>query len=58
VLHREDYYHNGETNYDRTGLAEVIVAKQRNGPTGTVILRWDSEHVRFQNAARQGGMYQ
>lgn len=51
LLHREDYYRKGEDAKEVEGLAEVIVAKQRNGPTGTVELRWDAKHTRFQNLA-------
>lgn len=31
------------------GLAEIIVAKQREGPTGSVSLRWDAEAMKFEN---------
>ncbi len=31
------------------GLAELIVAKQRNGPTGVVKLTWDDKTTRFKN---------
>lgn len=34
-------------NPDKTNLAELIVAKQRNGPTGLVKLTWDSRTTRF-----------
>ena len=37
LLHREDYYHK-EVDYDPSNKAEVIIAKQRNGPPGTVEL--------------------
>lgn len=37
---------------DKEGLAEVIVGKQRNGPTGTVNLRFFKEYTRFENLAR------
>jgi replicative DNA helicase len=47
LLHREDYYHRGETDWEETNTAEVIVAKQRNGPTGTVELIFDGRLTRF-----------
>jgi len=49
LLHREDYYHRGETDYTDTNKAEVIVAKQRNGPTGTVELVFNDRFTRFEN---------
>jgi len=51
LLHREDYYHRGEPEYDPTHMAEVIVAKQRNGPTDTVPLTFIEKFTRFENAA-------
>ena len=47
LLHREDYYHRGDTEWEETNTAEVIVAKQRNGPTGTVELMFDGRTTRF-----------
>ena len=47
LLHREDYYHRGETDYEENNTAEVIIAKQRNGPTGTVELIFDGRLTRF-----------
>lgn len=52
LLHREDYYHVGnpswaDENPDKVGVAEVIVAKQRNGPTDVVRLTWDPRTTRF-----------
>ncbi len=46
LLMREDYYNATPENL---GLAEVIIAKQRNGPTGTIKLRFSKEFVRFDN---------
>jgi len=51
LLHREDYYHRGQEEYDEDNTAEVIIAKQRNGPTGTVKLRFMQEFTRFENAS-------
>jgi replicative DNA helicase len=45
-IYREDYYKETEEN---KGLAELIVAKQRNGPTGTVRLAFLKEFTRFEN---------
>jgi replicative DNA helicase len=54
LLHREDYYHVQDEDWkienpDKVGVAEVIVAKQRNGPTDVVKLKWDSRTTRFKN---------
>lgn len=52
LLHREDYYRRGEAGYVETGIADIIVAKQRSGPTGNVQLIWDAPSVRFHNMSR------
>jgi replicative DNA helicase len=59
MLHREAYYHKQDPNWEeanpnRANIAEVIVAKQRNGPTGTVELLWDSRTTAFRNLSPQG----
>ena len=55
LLHREEYYHPNrewaEENPDKAGLAEVIIAKQRNGPTGTVNIQFNADTTRFNNLA-------
>ena len=52
-IYRDDYY-NKDTEHPNE--AEVIIAKQRNGPIGTVNLIWKPEYTKFVNAARpQGG---
>lgn len=45
-IYRDDYY-NHDT--DRRGISEIIIAKQRNGPIGTVELAWLPEYQRFVN---------
>jgi len=52
LLHREDYYHRGEQDWDNNNLAEIIIAKQRNGPTGVVELNFDGQYTRFANRAK------
>lgn len=52
LLHREDYYHRGEQDYEDTAGAEVIIAKQRNGPTDTVELSFNGTYTRFANKLR------
>ncbi|MBR2942466.1 MAG: replicative DNA helicase [Clostridia bacterium] len=50
-LHREEYY---DPNTEDKNIAEVIVAKQRNGPLGTVKLAWLGQYTRFASL-QQGG---
>ena len=45
-IYRDDYY-NKES--DEKGVAEIIIGKQRNGPVGTVKLKWQAELTRFAN---------
>ena len=51
LLHREDYYHRGERDYEPDNRANLIIAKQRNGPTGTVELVFRERITRFENAS-------
>lgn len=48
-IYRDDYY-NHDT--DRKGVSEIIIAKQRNGPIGTVELAWLPEYTKFANLER------
>jgi len=52
LLHREDYYMRGEPDFEPTNTAEVIIAKQRNGPTDTVKLTFREQCTRFENLAQ------
>jgi replicative DNA helicase len=53
MLYREEYY---QKDSERAGLADVIVAKNRNGPTGDVQLRFTKELMRFENFVRDSGL--
>lgn len=46
LLHREEMY---EKESPRAGEADVIIAKQRSGPMGTVVLSWLGKYSRFDN---------
>ena len=48
-IYRDDYY-NKDT--DKKGIAEIIIAKQRNGPIGTVELVWLPDYTKFANMER------
>ncbi len=48
-LFREEYYNPTETN---KGLADIIIAKQRNGPVGTIKLTFLKEYTKFEDSAR------
>ncbi len=52
-VHREEYYRTKEEAQaeDLIGKAELIIAKQRNGPTGDVPLTWRAEYTRFESRA-------
>ncbi|HUT01648.1 MAG TPA: replicative DNA helicase [Phycisphaerae bacterium] len=51
LLHNEDYFHRGEPDWVPKDTTELIVAKQRNGPTDNVYLRFLPEYTRFEAAA-------
>ncbi|WP_120168928.1 replicative DNA helicase [Thermohalobacter berrensis] len=46
LLYRDEYYH---PDTDKKNIGEVIIAKQRNGPTGTVELVWMAQYTKFLN---------
>ena len=48
-IHREDYYDSSNT---KTGLANLIIAKQRNGPTGKVELVFRKDVSRFELSSK------
>jgi replicative DNA helicase len=55
-IFREDMYAvDGEVRPEASGTAEIIVGKQRNGPTGTVRLAFLKQYTRFENLARGVG---
>ena len=48
LIYREDFY---EPNTTRKGIADIIIAKQRNGPTGEVQLTFLGQYTKFENYA-------
>lgn len=48
-IYRDEYYH---PHSEKAGIAEIIIGKQRNGPTGTVELQFHPQHVRFNDLAK------
>jgi replicative DNA helicase len=52
-IYRDDYY---DADAETKGTAELIIAKQRNGPVGKVKVRWDPYCTRFDNLA--AGQYE
>jgi replicative DNA helicase len=54
-LYRDEYY---DASTDKRGVAEVLIAKQRNGPTGAAELAWVGQYAKFaeKEAAFSGGI--
>jgi len=48
-IYREEYY---KPKTEKKGIAEVIISKQRNGPTGQIDLSFVKEYAKFENLAR------
>ena len=49
-IYRDDYYNHDS---EKKGIAEIIIAKQRNGPIGTVELVWLPDFTKFANLSRK-----
>ncbi len=55
-VHREEYYCNSREEAQEKGLcgqADLIIAKQRNGPTGDIKLAWFDKYTRFENLSQK-----
>lgn len=48
-IYRDEYY---DPHSEKHGIAEIIIGKQRNGPTGSLEVQFHSAHVRFNDLAR------
>ena len=51
-IYRDEYYN---AHSEKAGIAELIIGKQRNGPTGMVELQFHAQHVRFNDLAHDTG---
>ena len=49
-IYRDDYYNHDS---EKKGIAEIIIAKQRNGPIGTVELVWLPDYTKFANYKKE-----
>ncbi|WP_249029367.1 replicative DNA helicase [Tannockella kyphosi] len=52
-IYREGYYKKTEDQKDDNGLTEIIIAKHRNGPTGTIHLMFENSYSRFIGVTKQ-----
>jgi replicative DNA helicase len=50
-IYRDEYY---DPHSEKHGIAEIIIGKQRNGPTGSLEVQFHNAHVRFNDLARSG----
>ena len=51
-IFREDLYKKGE-DLEEEGVVQIIIGKQRNGPTGVVKLAFVEQWTKFENLARE-----
>ncbi len=57
-VHRDEYYQTNDEDKARfAGQADIIIAKQRNGPVGDVKVAWQQDYTRFENLARATEQY-
>lgn len=57
IFREEMYPVEGQVNPESEGVAEIIIGKQRNGPTGTARLAFLKQYTRFENLAPGQGEY-
>nr|YP_009497339.1 DNA replication helicase [Biddulphia biddulphiana]AWT40052.1 DNA replication helicase [Biddulphia biddulphiana] len=50
MLYRDNYYSRVTNKLSENNFTELIIAKQRNGPTGTIRLKFDPKYTKFQNS--------
>jgi replicative DNA helicase len=56
-LYREEYYLRDKTPEDKKNVAELIIGKNRNGPTGQLSLRFDNKYTKFSNLSKSADSY-
>ena len=52
-LHRPDYYNQGKEGYEETHITQLIIAKHRHGPVGTIELYFHPELLRFMSLDKE-----
>ncbi len=50
-IYRDEVYNRDKTEHK--GIAEIIIEKQRNGPTGTIKLQFDGQYARFRTLSNE-----